>query len=238
MYKETRIVQASEIGYHQHIRITDLINIIQDVEGAHIESHRPLSDAARTDKFAILLNFRYVHIKKWPVYKDMIEMTTSTYETKPFYGYRNTMIDDLKGENIVETYCLGSFVNLEKLSPHRLRKEVLETIPDEPKREMKDFGRRVDLNRNLKEVSEATVIVQPLHLDYYMHLNNAFYVEFAANQLPLDYAFNTVLCEYRFPFDVFDSIKLVTYQTDNSYMIKFLNQSDTIHAIIEFMVGS
>ena len=113
MYKETRIIQASEIGYNNRVRITDLIDMIQDVEGAHIESLSALAKESREQNFAIVLNFRYVHIKYWPKYKDMLELTTYPYETKQFLGYRNTLIHDLMGNLLVESYCLGSFIHLE-----------------------------------------------------------------------------------------------------------------------------
>ena len=58
--------------------------MIQDVEGAHIESLSALAKESRAQGFAIVLNYRYVHIKQWPQYKDMLELTTYPYETKQF----------------------------------------------------------------------------------------------------------------------------------------------------------
>ena len=66
MYKETRIIQASEIGYNNRVRITDLIDMIQDVEGAHIESLSALAKESREQKGITELNFRYTTIKYWP----------------------------------------------------------------------------------------------------------------------------------------------------------------------------
>ncbi len=235
MYKETRFIQASEIGYNHKIRITDLVNIIQDVEGAHIESLSALSKSAKNENFAIILNFRYLRIRKWPKYKDMLEVTTYPYETKPFYGYRNTIIHDLLGNLIAESYCLGSFVNLEHMSPHRISDYVLKSIGAYEKYPMDYIGRKIDLNQDKKLISETSIIVQPSHLDYYQHLNNAFYVEFASNQLPMDFDYQTLVCEYKKAFQLFEKIHLKTYKTQNGYLVEFIGSEDCIHTAIEFL---
>lgn len=235
MYKETRIIQASEIGFNHKIRITDLVNIIQDVEGAHIESLSALSKSAKEEKFAIILNFRYLRINKWPKYKDMLELTTFPYETRPFYGYRNTIIKDLLGNAVAESYCLGSFINLEHMSPHRLSDYVIKSIGAKEKYPMDYIGRKVDALQQKTFISETNITVQPSHLDYYQHLNNAFYVEFAMNQLPMDFDFQTLVCEYKKAFMLFEKIHLKTYKTNNGFLVEFLGKDEHTHTLIEFL---
>lgn len=234
MYKETRIIQGSEIGYNNLVRITDLIDMIQDVEGAHIETLSALSKESKEQNFAILLNFRFVHIKHWPKYKDMLELTTYPYETKQFLGYRNTIIHDLMGNLLVESYCLGSFVHLENKAPHRLSNEVLRTLGNKKKHDMTYMGRKISLNRKLAFVKEFIQIVQPSHLDYYQHLNNAIYVEFAYNMLPVDFKFTTLICEYKKDFQLFQKITLKLYQTDSGFIVQFFDDAQVLYTIIEF----
>ncbi|WP_025724708.1 acyl-ACP thioesterase domain-containing protein [Acholeplasma granularum] len=234
MYKETRIIQASEIGFNNKVRIKNLIDMIQDVEGAHIESLRALSGEIKSVGFAIILNFRYVHIKKWPVYKDMLELTTYPYETKPFYGYRNTIIKDLLGNLVLESYCLGSFIHLDTKSPHRLSPYVLNTLGNKEKHEMTYIGRKIDLNKELEYLKTSTQIVQPSHLDYYKHLNNAIYIDFAYNMLPINYDFDTVAVEYKKDFQLFQKIIMKLYKTTTSYIVQFYDENDNLFTIVEF----
>lgn len=234
MYKDTRIIQASEIGYNNRLRITDLIDMIQDVEGAHIESLSALDKASKDQGFAIVLNFRYVHIKYWPKNKDMLELTTYPYETKQFYGYRNTIIQDLMGNLLIESYCLGSFIHLENKAPHRLSMDVLNSLGNKKKHEMTYMGRKISLNRKLAFVKTMTQVVMPSHLDYYQHLNNAVYVEFAYNMLPMDFKFNTLICEYKKDFKLFQKIVLKLYQTNDGFLIQFFDETDMLYTVIEF----
>lgn len=234
MYKETRIIQASEIGFNDHIRITDLIDMIQDVEGAHIESLSALAKESRAQGFAIVLNYRYVHIKQWPQYKDMLELTTYPYETKQFYGYRNTIIHDLMGNLFVESYCLGSFIHLENKAPHRLNSEVLKTLGHKKKFEMTYEGRKISLNRTLAFVKEESGLVKPSYLDYYQHMNNAVYVDLAYNMLPIDYQFHTIICEYKNDFQLFQKMVYKLYQTTDGFIVQFFDDKNNLHTIIEF----
>lgn len=237
MYKENRIVQASEIGYNNQIRIKDIIDIIQDLESSHIDSIKPLSASMKNDNFGILLNFRYVHMNSWPKYRDELVLTTSPYETKGFYGYRNSVIKNIKDEVMIESYCLGSFINLETLKPHRISQEVVEAIKDAPKHEMNYIGRKIDLNRELNYIGESIRNVESSNLDYYQHLNNAFYVEFAYNQLPLDFEFDTLICEYKLAFNYKEKMILKTYQTSTGYLVKFYNEQENLNVMIEFKKG-
>jgi len=235
MYKETRIIQASELGYNKHVRIKDLIDMIQDIEEAHIESLSVLSKESKAQGFGIVLNFRYVHIKSWPKNKDMLELTTYPYETKPFFGYRNTLIHDLMGNLLVETYCLGSFIHIENKNPHRISGDILNSLGNRKKHEMTYMGRKISLNKEMAFVRETTTIVLPSHLDYYNHLNNAVYVEFAYNVLPMNYQFQTVVCEYKKDFQLFQKIVLKLYQTEAGFLVQFFDENGTLYTIIEFM---
>ncbi|VEU82486.1 acyl-ACP thioesterase domain-containing protein [Acholeplasma hippikon] len=237
MYKENRVVKASEIGFHNHIRIKDLIDVIQDLEGSHIESIEPLSALSKENNVGILLNYRYVHIKKWPVYNDALTLVTFPYDTKPFLGYRNSLVYGKNNEIIVESYCLGSFISMDTLTPYRLPLDVIEAITSSTKHPMHYEGRKINLDRNQKFVKESKQVVEASHLDYYNHLNNAFYVEFAYNQLPFDFEFDTLVCEYKYAFNYLDVMTLKTYVVDNGYIIYFYDDENNLNVIVEFRKG-
>jgi len=236
MLKEKRVIQTSEIGYNYQIRPVDLINLIQDVEGQHIDKIVNKEFASSEAEYAIVLNFRYLEIKKWPVYKDVLEVVTFPYETTPFYGYRNTIIYDESHTAIIESYCLGTFIRRDNSKPYRMSKESLASIGRYPKYDMVDVGRKINLEREFELISETLIQVQPSHIDYFQHLNNAFYVEFASNQLPLDFKFSKLFVEHRFPFQMYDTIKLVTKKSTDSYVVIFYNDQDKIHAVFEFKI--
>src|SRR5690606_28491304 len=231
---EKRTIQTSEIGYNFKIRPSDLINLIQDVEGKDIEKVTKTDFATEKADYSIVLNFRYVEIKRWPKYKDQLEIHSFPMETNAFYGYRNTIIYDEYGKPLIESYSLGSFINLDTLKPYRMSEEQLKGIGEHHKYEMNIVGRKIDLNREFEFVKEVKITVQASHIDYFQQLNNAFYIEFAVNQLPLEFEFNRLFAEHKLPFVMFDEMTLVTQKTPDSYVVLFLNKERKIYAVFEF----
>lgn len=234
MYKERRVIQSSEIGFNNKVRIKDLADIIQDLEGNNIDGFKLLKNESILNKVAIFLNFRYFHIKKWPVYKDNLEIETITFDTKAFMGYRNTLIKNSLNELMVETYCVGSFINMETLRPYRLSDEIINEIGNHEKHDMTYMGRKINLDIEKELIKEDKTKVSLSQLDYYNHLNNAIYIEIAFNEIPRKFDFNEVICEYKLAFELDDEIILKTYKTQKGYQVIFYNKEEVICSIIEF----
>ncbi len=234
MYKIKRVVQTSEIGREYVLRTFDLVNMIQDVEGLHIDHLDKLSMESRDEGFAIVLNFRHIKINRLPSFKEELEIITNPYNTTPFYGYRNTVIFDHKQVPIIESYCVGSFIKLDGMKPYRLSKEALDSIVNDVPYEMTYVGRKIKLDESYPIGETIKIEVQPSFIDYYQHLNNAYYVDFAVNLLPDKYHFTSISCEYRFPYSKGEIIYLNLYELPLGYLIKFSDSEQRIHALIEF----
>lgn len=234
MYKTKRIVQTSEIGRKYVLRTFDLVNMIQDVEGLHIDHLDQLSMESRLEKFAIVLNFRHIKIYRLPRFKEQLEIRTQTFNTTPFYGYRNTVIYDENLVPIIESYCVGSFIKLDEMKPHRLSKASLDSIIDEEPYDMVYVGRKIKLDESHPIGDTVSVLVQPSYIDYYQHLNNAYYVDFAVNLLPDDFEFSSISGEYRFPYSTGEMIHLNLYKIETGYLVKLTDDEQKVHAIMEF----
>lgn len=236
MFTTNRVVQSSEIGSKFVLRTFDLINMIQDVEGLHIDHLDKLSMESRDEGFAIVLNFRHIKIHRLPRFKEQLEIKTNTFNTTAFYGYRNTVIYDQNKIPIIESYCVGSFIKLDSMKPHRLSADALESIKDELPYEMIYVGRKIHLDETNPIGNGQSIEVKSSFIDYYQHLNNAYYVAFAVDLLPKDFDFGSISCEYRFPYSVGDIIHLNLYKVEQGYIIKFTDVDHRIHALIEFIV--
>ncbi|HEY8405296.1 MAG TPA: acyl-ACP thioesterase domain-containing protein [Acholeplasma sp.] len=233
MFKYTRMVQTSEVGVNHHIRPFDLINMIQDLEGLHLDGLISENNKGE-EPFYIVLNFRYVHVISWPKFKDMLKLRTHTFNTTPFYGYRNTIIYNEKEEPVVLTYSVGSFIKPDTLTPHRMSKKALALLVDETPFPMNYQGRKINTEGFKDTNISETLYVRPSFIDYNQHLNNAYYVDFAANLLSNDVSFNTIVCEYRYPYMLGDKIVLSLMRKEDDYLVVFLGENDKIYALIEF----
>ncbi len=234
MYTIKRTINSSDISYKNVIRLTNLINLVQDVEALHIDSMTKLKDEAYANNFSIPLNFRYLKILKWPKFKDEIKLVTYPYLTKSFFGYRNTLIYDKDNNLILESYSFGMFINLDTKTPHRISKETLDSINDLPKHKMSYHGRKVDIPENKKLINITKEKTKKTQIDYYNHLNNAFYLDMALNLLPDDFIYSEIFVEHMLAFKVNDLIIKELYEIDLGYLVILKNENNEIHAVIKF----
>ncbi len=233
MFIEKRIVQTSEIGSNHVIRAFDLVNMIQDVEGLHIDHLDQLNMESKTKGFAIVLNFRHIRIHQLPRFKDQLKIQTNTFSTNPFFGSRNTIIYDKNEVAIIESYCVGSFIKLEGMKPYRLSKDALDSIKDVEPYPMTYVGRKINIDNDLVLKTEI-IVVKPSFIDYYQHLNNAYYVDFAVNLLPNDFNYHTISCEYRIPYSNGEEMILELFKNHDGHTVKFLDHERKVHALIQF----
>ena len=235
MYKIKRLINSSDISYKNEIRLTNLINHIQDVEALHIDDIHKLKEATLKDNFAIMLNFRHVNILRWPKFKETIKLITYPYLTKGFFGYRNTLIYDEQNNLIVESYSFGSFISLDTYKPIRINNEIIKAINDQEKHKMDYYGRKIEVPDNLLLLKTSTAKTLQTQIDYYNHLNNAFYIDIALNELPNNYSYSKVFAEHLNSFMVNDLIVIKTYKIENGYLIFLENENNEVYAKVMFL---
>lgn len=235
MYIDKRKVEASSIGHQNIVRIKDLVDYIQDVEANHIDGLTELSHEAKTYNMAIVLTYRFLKINYWPKYKEQLILKTYPYETKPFYGYRNTIVYDEHERPVVESYCVGFFMNLDTYRPHRISEQTLKSIRQYDKYDMQYFGRKIIEPNNLKLIKEVNDVVLISDLDYYQHMNNAIYVLKASNHIPQNFIYQYLICEYLDAYMLNDTIHIKVYESSQGYYVNFYDQKQTLKAKIAFL---
>lgn len=232
MFNRKWVVNSSEIGQNGFVRPTNLINMIQDCEGLHIDSLTKFNQYILDNHFGIFLTYRQVDFYRFPKFKDLITIETSPYDMNAFFGYRNTVIYDENSDVLLASYALGSFVDLKTGKPGRLPEDVYTFKLSKPF-DMTYTKRKVALNSNSVLVSQKDIEVLRTHIDYYQHVNNMFYVEFGYNSLPKNFTFNRIRVEYRSAVTYPNTIKIETYQYENTVCV-VVKKGDIICALIEF----
>ena len=234
MYKMKYQVLSSEVDENSELKLMSLVNILQDCEGLHIDGLKVFNEELRKEKIGIFLSFRQVNIHKKPKLFDTLYLETFPYETKGYFGYRNTIIYNEKKEVLVTTNVLGTFTSLQTLRPTKVLQSAIDTLDEAPKFDMKYLPRKIDL-RNMELVKEGHLIhIQKVHIDSYHHLNNAFYVAFAENMIPDDFLVEIFRAEYKVPVFKGDVVKPILYKKENNYIVIIENQKNDVCAIIEF----
>lgn len=233
MYTIKKKILHSEVDNNHKLKILPLINIIQDIEGEHIDSLKDFSNYMFNNNIGIFLSYRQINIIDLPKLNNEIKLVTYPYETNSYFGLRNTII--YKNEKpIITSYAIGAFTNLIKIKLDRIPQEITNTIPHSSKYDMDYYPRKINYDKNnLNFVS--TKIVSKTHIDSYNHLNNAFYISFTYDLLPDDYKFNIIRAEYKRPNKIHNELKIFNQKTNNSIIYIIKTKDDEESCIIEYL---
>lgn len=234
MYQMTKRIMSSEVGIDSRLKTLGLINILQDLENLHINNLNIFNDYLNKNHIGVFVNYRQINIRRRPNQLEEILLKTWPYDTKSFLGYRNSVIFDQENNPIIETYVLGSFVDLKTNKLAKLPVEVVNSLDNDLKYENINYlPRTIFVDDQISPVIFDSVKVKRVHIDTYQHMNNAFYITIAEDLNP-DFEYDMIRAEYKKAFKENDIVVPYVYYDLNKITI-ILKSLDAIdHAIIEF----
>jgi len=235
MYSRSDIIKISDLDTKYQQTTSSLITFLIDCEMLHIDSLTVFNKFCQDNNVGIFLTYRQIDIKRRLKFKDVINIVTFPYETLPFLGYRNTVIYDQNNEIVAESYSLGNFVNIKTEKPIRLSEAVIDNIGKSPKHPMEYTNRRIILTPDYELVKSVEIIIQPLHIDIYQHVNNLDYVEFVLNHIDQDFEYNRVRTEYKLALKLEDKASLTIYTKKDHYLGVITNESGNVCCNIELI---
>lgn len=233
MQKLEITLSNSHVDKDLKIKDGEIINLLQDVEGIHINNLKEFTNYLNNNNLGVFLLYRQVDILKKPKFAETVKLTTYPYNTNRISGYRHIYMYDENDELLVKTNSFGAFVNLETFRPARLPKEVNLWVKDgvmDPS--VEQLPRKIDFNEdNLKLIDK--IKVRRSHIDRYNHLNNAHYVSFAIDNMN-GYEFNRIRAEYKISYRLNDIIYLYEDLTKDSKTFVYKDKDGNIYTVIEF----
>ena len=167
-----------------------------------------------------------------PELREKLTISTSIYECKPLFGFRNDIIRDEQGEPCYVSYSMGAFIDLQtaKLSP--LPQEMIDSLTLDEKYPMEYCDRRVRLPKVEPTVC-APVVVTRDDIDYNHHMNNCCYIRIAQELIPSDFNIKRVRIEYKVAARQSEELTPLVYVDDNKYYIELKCERGTC-AVIAF----
>jgi len=178
------LVHYYEIDYQKRCLITSLLNYFQDLAFLQSDLQGAGIDYLAENKLAWVLYRWDVKIDKYPKYREKVKISTHVYSCIKFYAYRKFEVADESGDTIASADTVWLLVNTDNKRPVKIHDNMC-----------KAFG--VSINEkttlefeNLKEMSEAKIEkeykVRYSDIDTNRHVNNAKYVDWAIETVPLN----------------------------------------------------
>ena len=215
------------------LKLYSALQMMQDCSEMWLDSEPGVKRFFEEQGMAQLLATRQVEVVRVPEFKERLTVTTSVYEMKPMFGFRNTFIYDAQGNPCYKTWSMGAFVDRAEGKLKRVDAPVIASMNLEPPLPM-HYG-----DRRIKLPAEGGVPCPPIpvlraDIDYNRHVNNANYIRMAMELLPDDFAVSGLRVEYRIAAKLGDVLSPTLYHIDDNTQVVALSLNGQVSTIVEF----
>ena len=232
MYSLKYKVTTSTCDANGRLKLYSALQMMQDCSEMWLESEPAVKEYFHRENMAQLLASRQVEIMRVPTFKEELTVTTSVYEMKPMYGFRNTFIYDAEGKPCYRTWSMGAFVDMGNGKLKRVDDSVAQSLFIEPRLEMNYRDRRIILPKSEGQAADPIKVMRA-DIDYNRHVNNANYIRMAMELLPHDFIVTGKRVEYRVAAKLGDTLEPKVYEIENGFIVA-LSIGKEASAIVEF----
>ena len=232
MYSLKYKVTTSTCDSEGRLKLYSALQMMQDCSEMWIDSVPMVKQYFAEQNMAQLLATRQVEVVRVPKFKEELTVTTSVYEVKPMFGFRNTFIYDADGKPCYKTWSMGAFVDKAAGKLKRVDDATIASMAMEPRLEMNYKDRRIILPKEGGDVLEPVRVLRA-DIDYNRHMNNANYVRVAMELLPEGFEVKGLRVEYRVAAKIGDVLVPTLYRIDGGLIVA-LSVGNETSAIIEF----
>lgn len=236
MFSLEEYVTASKTGEDGKLKLVSFIDLMQDCSQLWLLSEVEFYKYFKENNISQLLVSRQFDIIRVPQYGEKLTTTTSIYECKGLYGYRNTVIYDEQNKPCAVSWSMGAFVSLTTNKMTKMPQEILNTVTIDNKVDMEYLDRKINISNNGNTQRLDPFKVLHNDIDMNKHMNNAQYVRLAIECLPDDFETKRLRIEYKLPAKKGDIIYPTLSNSDDNkkIYISLNNDAGKAYAIIEF----
>ncbi len=232
MYSLKYKVTTSTCDSEGRLKLYSALQMMQDCSEMWIDSEPGVKQYFVDQNMAQLLATRQVEIIRVPEYKEELTVTSTVYDMKPMFGFRNTFIYDAQGNPCYKTWSMGAFVDKVAGKLKRVDQATIDSMNLEPQKEMNYRDRRIILPKQGGDILEPVKVLRA-DIDYNKHMNNANYVRIAMELLPESMVVRGMRVEYRVAAKLGDILTPTMYQIDDGFIVS-LSVNGEVSAIVEF----
>ena len=236
MFEITRTVGSSHLDTSGTLRLSAAVDFMQDCYCFQLDSEKQLTEYFKKHHITMFLISRQIDLLQPAFYGDKLTIRTSIYQFRAAYGYRNTLIYNEAGELLIASYAGGAFIDLNKGGATVMPKDVMATVPLDPKfPDMEYLPRKVSVPKGPCEKVFAPAPVLRHYIDHNHHINNARYLDIAEEYLPENFQIKSCRIEYKTAAKYGDRIHPFRYQTaPGIWMISLQGPHGQVYANVEF----
>lgn len=232
-------VLFSDLDANERMTMGSLIDALQDCVNINSESIGKgiefMMERRRT-WFAVGWN---IEIKRFPKMFENLTVKTWPYDFTAALGYRNVIVKDESGNDIVCADSIWTLVDMDTGSVCKIEEEDTRGYDLEERYPMEKLGRKLKLPKEFITVDEVTV--KKSDIDYNGHMSNGKYIILANEYIPMDANVNRIRVEYKNQARYWEvlTIEQAEDKENSSLFIKIAGKEQgDIKAIVEFRMDA
>ncbi|MDD3253158.1 MAG: thioesterase [Lachnospiraceae bacterium] len=232
MYSFESRVRYSEVEQNQELSVTGVINYLQDCSTFQSEDLKLGISYLEEHHRAWWLSSWQIVMERYPRLGEHIVVSTWPYDFKGMYGYRNFLIRDEAGHDLVKANSIWFFFDTEAGRPVKVGLEDIRGYGagENPKLEMDYAPRRIVLPKDYREAPAA--LVGRHHIDTNHHVNNAQYVEIAREVLPAGIRIRELRVEYKKAAVLGDQMIPRVSRIEDTYTVALCDEAGEAYAVV------
>jgi acyl-ACP thioesterase len=241
MYTYEKKILFSDIDSNSNMSLESILDAMQDCVNINSESiGKGIEYMHRTGRawFAISWN---IEIKRYPKMFENVVVKTWPYSFSSSMGYRNVIITDEAGQDILCADSIWSLVDTKTGLPTKILEEDYTGYELEEKYPMEALGRKIKLPKQKDGetgfVKTGEHIVTKSDLDFNGHMTNGRYIKYADDLVPIGTAINKVRVEYKSQSKFGEVLDIEKYVHEDRWLVRFLGQqSQDVKAVVEVVI--
>jgi acyl-ACP thioesterase len=226
-------VRYSEVDENKELMLTSLIDYFQDCSTFQSEALGIGIDFMQQQGKAWMILSWQVEVLRRPRLGEKIISRTWPYGFKAFYGYRNYALLDEAGHYLAKANSVWALIDVESGHPARALSEYIAGYELEPRLEMAEFSRKIQMPAEGRSMEAFSVVRNQLDSNH--HVNNGQYIQMAEAYLPEDFETGFFRVEYRKQARLHDQIVPLVHEENGTYTVSLCDTQGSPYALVEFL---
>ena len=221
IYTEEIRVRYSEVGEDGILTPVAIVNYLQDITMIHSQTLAGEYKILEAEDECWVLSGWQIDILKDVESFEKIRICTSPYDFKGPMGLRNCWLEDLDGEKLVVANSFWTYIDIKKMMPKKVTKEM-------------EYEPRKIKNPEMVE-KRPPIEVKYSQIDTNHHVNNCQYVATALEVLDLREKICRIRTEYKKSAVYNDIVYTKIATEENRTVVTLCDAEDNTYAVVELI---
>ena len=181
-YKQNFLIGYGEVDEHNRLRISSLLNFLQNIATLHSKELGYGTTACLEKKIGWVLLSWHIRFFYYPQGDTNLVVKTWSRKLKGYHAFRTYQVEDESGKIVAEADSMWTLISLETGRPIRISEEMSNLYGEIDKNFFEEERVKIEIPAEHDNVIDLKILRRDI--DTNKHCNNTKYIEFALESIP------------------------------------------------------